>query len=361
MNVHVGGGCTLLLPLLEAITSEYSVVVLVDQRLLLPPNLPANLTIKRVPPTLRGRWQSERWLKQVVSEHDTVLCFGNLPPLNALKGRVMVFVQNRFLIEQVSLSSFPLKVRIRLWIERLWLVRFANHADDFIVQTPSMRTLLAAKLDISESAILVWPFVAAQLPHGQKPSKTGLDHVATTDDKFDFIYPASGDPHKNHRRLIEAWSVLAKDGLFPSLCITLDTVKYPVLWTWIDAQTKRLGLNITNLGFLPHDEILMQYHHAKALIYPSLLESFGLPLMEAEEAGLAVVAAELDYVRDILNPVQVFDPLSPLSIARAVRRFLGKPGSELALLTAKEFLERVHAQVEILKHNRELNVASTTI
>lgn len=361
MNVHQGGGRALLLPLLESIPLDFPVVALLDQRMALPDSLPTNLSVRRVAPTLLARWQAERWLKQMVSEHDAVLCVGNLPPLNALKGHVLVFVQNRFLIEQVSLRTFSIKTRLRLLMERYWLWSFARYATVFIVQTPSMRTLLAATLGIAESAVLVWPFAAAKPVHNYKFAHAKLINPAPTGWKFDFIYPASGDPHKNHRRLIEAWLILARDGLFPSLCITLDTAKYPVLWTWVDEQTKRSGLNITNLGFLPHEELLMQYHQAKALIYPSLLESFGLPLMEAEEAGLAVVAAELDYVRDILNPVQVFDPLSPLSIARAVRRFLGRPGSELALLTAKEFLERVHAQVEILKHNRELNVASTTI
>lgn len=339
MNVHVGGGRSLLLPLLQAFAPGYSVVALVDQRIDFPTNILDNLNVKRVPPSVWGRWLAERWLKKVVTEHDVVLCFGNLPPLNALKGRVLVFVQNRFLIEQVSLQTFSLKTRLRLLIERIWLRRYAHHSTDFIVQTPSMRRLLVANLDIPESIVMVWPFADASMHNSQlfKAESSGT----TTDETFDFIYPASGDPHKNHRSLIDAWSTLAKDGFFPSLCITVDTVKYPVLWTWIDEQVTRHGLNIINLGFLPHEDLLIKYQHARALIYPSLLESFGLPLLEAIAAGLPVVAAELDYVRDILNPAQVFDPNSPLSIARAVRRFLGKSESDLTLLDAKEFLERV--------------------
>lgn len=341
MNVHVGGGRSLLLPLLQVFAPGYSVVALVDQRIDLPTNMPDNLNIKRVPPSVRGRWLAERWLKEVVGEHDVVLCFGNLPPLNALKGRVLVFVQNRFLIEQVSLRTFSLKTRLRLSIERIWLRRFAHNSTEFIVQTQSMRRLLLAKLDIPGSTVVVWPFADDSM-HNSQLFKAELSGT-TTDGKFDFIYPASGDPHKNHRRLIDAWSTLSKDGFFPSLCITVDTVKYPALWAWIDEQAKRHGLNIINLGFLPHEDLLIKYQHARALIYPSLLESFGLPLLEAIAAGLPVVAAELDYVRDILNPEQVFDPHSPLSIARAVRRFLGKSESNLALLDAKEFLERVLA------------------
>jgi glycosyltransferase involved in cell wall biosynthesis len=60
------------------------------------------------------------------------------------------------------------------------------------------------------------------------------------------------------------------------------------------------------------------------LIYPSLFESFGLPLLEARQAGLPIIAAELDYVRDIVEPVVSFDPESALSIARAVMRYQGE-------------------------------------
>ena len=39
---------------------------------------------------------------------------------------------------------------------------------------------------------------------------------------YDFIYVATGEPHKNHKRLIEAWKILGRDGIKPSLCLTID-------------------------------------------------------------------------------------------------------------------------------------------
>ena len=341
MNVHVGGGRSLLLPLLEAITPGQPVVALLDQRMALPPNLPANLTVRRVAPTPLSRWRAERWLKQEVAAQDTVLCFGNLPPLASLKGQVLVFVQNRFLIENVSLSSFRLKTRLRLELERHWLLCFARHATGFIVQTPSMRRLLAAKLGINELKVRVWPFAAVQKIQKHKAGMPPLEAPTSADEMPGFIYPASGDPHKNHKRLIDAWAILALSGIFPPLYVTLDPFSYPDLCAWIEAQAKSSNLNIVNLGFISHGELLNYYSQAKALIYPSLLESFGLPLMEAEQAGLAVLAAEMDYVRDIIDPAEVFDPLSSVSIARAVQRFLGMPTDGISLLDAKTFLDRV--------------------
>jgi len=71
------------------------------------------------------------------------------------------------------------------------------------------------------------------------------------------------------------------------------------------------------------------------------LDRLGIPLIEARDAGLAIIASELDYVRDIVDPEVTFDPASPLSIARAVKRFLGEKEETLHLLSAKGFLDAV--------------------
>jgi glycosyltransferase involved in cell wall biosynthesis len=97
------------------------------------------------------------------------------------------------------------------------------------------------------------------------------------------------------------------------------------------------GLKIYNVGVLSHDDVLLLYKKSGALIFPSKLESLGLPLIEARRAGLAILASELDYVRDVLDPDEVFDPDSPVSIARAVKRFLGIEQPPLPLVSAKQF------------------------
>ena len=46
------------------------------------------------------------------------------------------------------------------------------------------------------------------------------------------------------------------------------------------------------------------------------------PLIEAKYLNLPVLAGELDYIRDLIDPIQTFDPNSSISIYRAVKRFL---------------------------------------
>jgi glycosyltransferase involved in cell wall biosynthesis len=161
---------------------------------------------------------------------------------------------------------------------------------------------------------------------------------------YDFIYVASGEPHKNHQNLIKSWVKLAAKNIRPSLCLTLNEKRSPELLTWIEREKKEHRLNVYNVGHIPESEMMAQYMEAKALIFPSTLESFGLPLIEAKSAGLAIVASELDYIRDVVDPDESFDPNSPVSIARAVERFLGKKECSLTPLDASYFLKYLFSE-----------------
>jgi glycosyltransferase involved in cell wall biosynthesis len=160
--------------------------------------------------------------------------------------------------------------------------------------------------------------------------------------KHGFLYVASGEPHKNHRRLVEAWTLLAKEGIRPGLCLTLDKHRFPELCGWIDAKVKEMNLNMTNVGSIPAQDLERVYEESLALIYPSDFESLGLPLIEARCAAIPILAAERDYVRDAVDPEETFDPDSPVSIARAVKRFLGIPEKPLPVMNAKEYLSKVY-------------------
>jgi glycosyltransferase involved in cell wall biosynthesis len=298
--------------------------------------------VKRVKPSILQRLLAERWLVKNVVFSDVVLCFGNLPPLFKLRGHVVVFVQNRYLIDnEVKLTGFSIKTRLRLCVERFWFSHRMSNVDEFIVQTPSMRNILETRI-LNKVPINVIPFMENQVGYVRK---VDMPKIFKEKD-FDFLYVASGEPHKNHRKLIEAWCLLAKEGFYPSLKLTLDNVNFAELCAWITQKVADCRLNVENKGRLTHDQVKLIYNQAGALIYPSTFESFGLPLIEARQAGLPVLASELDYVRDVLDPEQVFDPESAVSIARAVKRFIAVDESPLPLQDATGFIKHILNRIE---------------
>lgn len=334
-NIHQGGGKSLLWAIIQSLSVSEAPMLVLDDRLELPGEIPKNIQIKKVLPTILHRTMAERWLRTHVKTHDIVLCLGNLPPLFKSKGRVVVFLQNRYLIDDVDLNGFSFRSRLRINIERLWLSLKMTSTSEFIVQTQTMKKLLEKKVG-GTVPIRILPF--AKNSSGYMRSSFKPKDRAN---KFDFVYVASGEAHKNHRILLQAWSLLAAEGLFPSLCLTLNHVKFDSLFREIESICQRDKLAVTNVGELSHEDIMVLYESAGALIYPSKLESFGLPLIEARQMGLAILASELDYVRDLINPEQSFDPKSATSIARAVKRFLKIDDDAAVVLNASDFIGRI--------------------
>ncbi|WP_162653345.1 glycosyltransferase [Lentilitoribacter sp. Alg239-R112] len=332
-NVHQGGGLTLLRELLAAlnINDRYSFVL--DGRLPVKPKGEHVVSVKLVSPTLLGRLDAEFYIRKHLRSNDLLLCFGNLPPLFRSVGKSSVYLQNRHLIEQSSLSKFNFKARLRIRLERFWLRFFYRNVDKFIVQTQTMEYLTRKQFG-PDVKITIFPFMA-NLP--KLNSQRSLGNLK----KNIFLFVSSGEPHKNHQRLIEAWTQLAIDGIFPKLCLTINPENFPNLVEWVASQKAQYNLDIENLGSIETDSLAKTYRTAQALIFPSKFESFGLPLLEAQSYGLPILAPELDYVRDVIEPAQTFDPKSALSIARAVKRFLGIESSVIPVRNAADFLEHL--------------------
>ena len=338
-NIHQGGGKSQLLAILSSLGDTVSVKVFVDQRLDFEGDKYKNIQFIYVKPKITYRLKVEFWLYRNASVESVVFCFGNLPPLFRLKSYVILFVQNKYLIEKISLSGFSLKTKLRIVIERFWFSCKLSNANEYVVQTPSMKSILSTKVI---NSINVLPFLNDSACYNRSAS---IKKVSNMVFDYDFIYVASGEPHKNHKRLIDAWVLLCQEGIYPSLCITIDECSFNELHSWIEQKKKMYALNITNIGVVEHEKVKSLFHHVGALIYPSTFESFGLPLIEARQANLTILASELNYVRDIVDPEQSFDPYSSVSIARAIKRYLNLKEPKLPLLSATEFTQYLSEKV----------------
>jgi len=93
----------------------------------------------------------------------------------------------------------------------------------------------------------------------------------------------------------------------------------------IVAVAKRLDVlgAIHFLGTLPPQDVMHILKSCDVHVYPSLAESFGLPLAESVAAGCPVAASNLPYAREVLGTAAVyFDPHSPLDMARVITECL---------------------------------------
>lgn len=318
-----------------------SSVVLLDKRLSPLSNIDPKVRIIQVAPNIVSRLKAELSIKSLCESDDILLCFGNLPPLFANRAKVYVYLQNRYLTSACSLSGLPWLTKLRICVERIWL-RYCLRNAKLLVQTETMAQEVHEYLSVKCHVLPFFPSVMTNNSADLNSDLRRKQHIIEESVRYDYLYVASGEPHKNHQRLIEAWKLLAQRNCFPSLCLTLDPRKDVTTLSWIERQVLNHGLRVSN-NFLPQHQIHDLYAKSGTLIYPSLFESFGLPLLEARDFGLQIIAAERDYVRDIINPCESFDPNSIRSIEQAVLRHLKIQQTPLMPSDATSFLLKLKA------------------
>ena len=161
--------------------------------------------------------------------------------------------------------------------------------------------------------VRVMPF----LPHmpATKHQRTRPEKV----DSFEFFYPSGPFVHKNHECLLTAWAQMSKNGIQPKLKLTTEKEEMTEKSLELIATN---SLNIEFLGSLEYDDVFHHYLNSDAMIFPSLRESLGLPLLEAQHVGLPILASEREFVSDVISGPATFDPLLPNSIKSSVMSFL---------------------------------------
>ena len=306
-NINSGGGKTLLVALLKHLVEP--VILQIDDRFDIDLKPDKYTKIIRVRPSLFSRLAAEVRLLRLCKPGDKLLCFGNLPPLLAVPASVTVYVQNRYLVDPKAIKFELSRQAFKVLIEKMWLKVFIRNSSIF-VQTQTMKLLTEKSL---KTPVRIMPFFPTDFEIKRRKAKPN----------YDYLYVATGERHKNHRRLINAWLLLASKNMYPSLRLTLCKIKDSTLVNWIEQQARAHQLNIV-MQPVSQEKIADLYAESGALIYPSLFESFGLPLLEAKANNLPVLASECDYVRDVVEPDYTFDPVSERSIFRAILRYEGK-------------------------------------
>lgn len=124
-------------------------------------------------------------------------------------------------------------------------------------------------------------------------------------------YPANSWPHKNHRRLIEAFKRIDD----PELALVLTGTKTNSLDLGAD------DARVHHLGHVAEKDVAGLYRGAEALIFPSLYEGFGLPPLEAMACGCPVGASNVGAVAEVCGDAALlFDPEDVEAIADAITR-----------------------------------------
>ncbi|MGH7288004.1 MAG: glycosyltransferase family 4 protein [Myxococcota bacterium] len=138
--------------------------------------------------------------------------------------------------------------------------------------------------------------------------------------------PAAPERHKNLVTLIESLREVGNPHL--ELWIAGSSLLDPVHSRELAQHAARLGLaeRVRFLGPVPYARLLGYYRGAVAFVFPSILESFGHPLLEAMVAGTPVIASDIPTFREIAGDTALYFPaLDAKALAARIDAVLADP------------------------------------
>lgn len=238
-----------------------------------------------------------------------VLCFGNIPPNLRLKSLVYTYFHQPMFLAVPKDFGFTKKIIFN--IKKLILSLLKANSDFWLVQSELMKNNFLLRFNEGPEKVLVVPFYPP-LSCNEK----------SMDRSCSYLYVSGGSPHKNHHRLIEAFSMFYSEKKIGELILTIDH-NFTEIIDLINKKKKE-GINIRNLGFVNRNDLVSEYQKAAYVIYPSLAESFGLGLIEGVENGCQIIGADLPYTYEVCEPSITFDPLNVNDIVLALEQSINQ-------------------------------------
>ncbi len=312
-NVRSGGGIKLLTHLIGAISKNNNCCYFLNTNTkYLFEKMLYSQTVIWCESSFLGRLKAEFLILKYTKHSKLIFSFNNHKPFLVWRSNIFVYLHNVFVIDTYNFGKGYFQKKTMSFLETALFYLTVISDAKIIVQTPTMLEILVKKFAWRRGIVSrtrLFPFTGP-LDMDAKPRKDPPE--------WDYFYPAADVPHKNHLNLIQAWILLKNEGVEKSLVLTIK--KDSEVGTIVMGLVDKHSLNVKNIGWADDAKMAYIYSSSKSLIYPSFNESFGLPLIEASQIGMDIIAAERDYVRNICSPKETFDPTSALSISRAVLR-----------------------------------------
>jgi glycosyltransferase involved in cell wall biosynthesis len=194
-----------------------------------------------------------------------------------------------------------------------WSLRMA---DAVIAISEFTRDTMIKIVDLSPAKIHVVPHVPDALPQAHKPA--GMDKLAAG--RPFMFYPANFWEHKNHLRLLAAMGKVETQVGELALVCTGSLLGREADW---ERAVRAAGVkgSVIHLGQVTRAEISWLYRHCRGLIFPSLFEGFGIPLLEAMQTERPIACGCNTSQPEVARSAALyFDAERPESIASAIVR-----------------------------------------
>lgn len=230
------------------------------------------------------------------------LYFGNIPPYFSRAKNKYLYFHNAF---YTKTYRYLLKNRYyKFLLHKIYISFFKKNVNSVFVQTNT--TLKSFKKEFRVVPEL-FPFFEDLTYHDNK--KKSL--------VYNFSYISLPNPNKNLDVFLDSLIIL-NDKIKTKIKIVLTVPNYNLNLINKIRKLDDTNIKIINLGEVSKEKIMEILNNTETLVFPSLIETFGLPLVEACQLGAFVICSDLPYAYDVIIPSATFNPYSKYDIAETM-------------------------------------------
>ena len=198
---------------------------------------------------------------------------------------------------------------------RFFVEQTVKRADHVITISEFSRDEIVKNLDIPEDKVTVTHLAGREASNGawlaeENPSPIPAPYIMAF---------SSLSAHKNLPRLVEAFHQII-DVVPHSLVLVGHMPENPEFRAKLEGA---IGDRIKFTGYLPDDQVASLMKNASLFAFPSLYEGFGLPILDAQHAGVPVTCSDVAALPEVAGDgAYLFDPMSVDDIADALKACL---------------------------------------
>lgn len=343
VNLNKGGTLTILRDCLNylsslAQTGGYRIVAIVYKR---------ELTDFPHIEYIETQWPKKRWINRLWYEYvslkkiskaighiDLWLSLHDTSP-NVAAQRQAVYCHNPFPFYRWTWKEClraPKIVLLALFSK--WIYRYRIHRNSHvIVQQQWLKNEFKQLFGLSKEKLVV------ALPDRLRPIPTRKKLPKPAAGKYSFIYAASPDSHKNFESICRAVEILEYTCGISNFKVYITFRGNENAYAdWIFSAWGNLK-SLAFIGFQSRDSLFHYYEQSDCLLFPSKMETWGLPITEFASFGKPMLLADFPYAHETAagsTKTAFFDPDKPEQLAEKMRRLIEKDETFLEKIPQRE-------------------------
>jgi glycosyltransferase involved in cell wall biosynthesis len=282
-----------------------------------------NLELKKSPSLTYFDWEQIK-LKKLIKSNDIDLlhCTANTAPLK-LHLPFIVTIHDIIYLEKIDFKGTAYQNVGNLY-RRFIVPKIANRADLILTVSNFERENIIENLKIPENKVQVL-YNGVSDVFNNRYSEVQLNEFRKEYNlpKNYIMFLGNTAPKKNTRNVIRAYTEYCNSEKAVVPLVLLDYKRELVEKYLVELRGQHLIKNFIFPGYVPHRQMALMYCASSLFLYPSLRESFGLPILEAMACGTPVITSNTSCMPEIAgDAAKQIDPLNYSEMAEAIKGLL---------------------------------------